>query len=74
MPANLLLQQADPTLSESRVPEVIGSSIVFLILPTVAVILRLLSRWMAGVGLWVRSSIYEWTSVVDCENSGTTIP
>ncbi|KAL8687902.1 MAG: hypothetical protein Q9224_005021, partial [Gallowayella concinna] len=39
---------------EDRSSHVIGSAIVLIILPTVAVILRLLSRWMSKAGLWVR--------------------
>ncbi|KAL8782392.1 MAG: hypothetical protein Q9213_005433 [Squamulea squamosa] len=38
---------------EDRSSHVVGSAVVLIILPTVAVTLRLLSRWMSGAGLWV---------------------
>ncbi|KAM0794797.1 hypothetical protein BDR22DRAFT_670235 [Usnea florida] len=39
-------------LSQSRGGEIIGASIPLLILPTVAVALRLLSRWVSRAGFW----------------------
>ena len=47
-----------PTLSPSELAqdrrgEVIGASVTLLILPTVAVALRLLSRWVSRAGFWV---------------------
>lgn len=39
-------------LLQSRAGEVIGASVPLLILPTVAVTLRLLSRWMSRAGFW----------------------
>ncbi|KAL8801103.1 MAG: hypothetical protein Q9182_004696 [Xanthomendoza sp. 2 TL-2023] len=55
-----------PISSEDRSSHVIGSAIVLIILPTVAVILRLLSRWMAkakfGVDDYtvILSLIFSW--------------
>ena len=52
-----------PTLSPSELAqdrrgEVIGASVTLLILPTVAVALRLLSRWVSRAGFWVSCLIY----------------
>lgn len=45
-----------PTVSnEDRSSHVIGSAVILIILPTVAVILRLLSRYMSKAGFWVKS-------------------
>lgn len=46
---------SDPTLYENRNGEILGASITLLILPTLAVTLRLLSRWMSRAGYWVRA-------------------
>lgn len=40
--------------NEDRSSHVVGSAVVLIILPTVTVILRLLSRWMSKAGLWVK--------------------
>ena len=37
----------------NRVPEIVGASVTLIVLPTVFVFLRLLSRRMAGKDLWV---------------------
>ncbi|KAI4276161.1 MAG: hypothetical protein L6R38_005729 [Xanthoria sp. 2 TBL-2021] len=39
--------------NEDRSSHVVGSAVVLIILPTVTVILRLLSRWMSKAGLWI---------------------
>ncbi|KAL8888010.1 MAG: hypothetical protein Q9205_002299 [Flavoplaca limonia] len=39
--------------NEDRSSHVVGSAVVLIVLPTVAVILRLLSRWMSKAGLWI---------------------
>lgn len=41
-------------LSQNRRGEVIGASVPLLILPTLAVALRFLSRWSSRAGFWVR--------------------
>ncbi|KAL8824702.1 MAG: hypothetical protein Q9170_008072 [Blastenia crenularia] len=43
----------DPEMQANRSAHVIGAAVVLLILPTVAVTLRLLSRWMSRAGFWV---------------------
>ena len=44
-----------PTVSnEDRSSHVIGSAVILIILPTVTVILRLLSRYMSKAGFWVK--------------------
>lgn len=40
--------------NESRKPDIVGASVTLLVLPTLAVLLRFLSRWMSRAGLWVR--------------------
>lgn len=45
----------DPALFANRDGEILGASLALLILPTVAVALRVLSRWMSGAGFWVRA-------------------
>ena len=46
---------ATPAVSiEDRSSHVVASAVVLIILPTIAVILRLFSRWMSKAGLWVR--------------------
>ena len=57
-------------LAQDRRGEVIGASVALLILPTLAVALRLLSRWMSRASFWVSClaysdkgedlSIYQW--------------
>ncbi|KAI4228432.1 MAG: hypothetical protein L6R36_001623 [Xanthoria steineri] len=53
--------------NEDRSSHIIGSAVVLIILPTVAVILRLLSRHMSKAGLWIDdytvilSLIISWT-------------
>ena len=47
--------KSDPTLYENRNGEILGASIALFILPTLAVTLRLLSRWMSRAGFWVRA-------------------
>ena len=49
-----MLTLSPSELVQSRAGEVIGASVPLLILPTVAVALRLLSRWMSRAGFWVR--------------------
>ena len=44
----------NPELYSNRNGEVLGASVTLLALPTIFVALRLLSRYMAGAGLWVR--------------------
>lgn len=39
----------------SRDSEIIGGSVVLILLPTIFVALRLVSRWMARAPLWVLS-------------------
>ena len=51
MTQGYLLSPAD--INADRGPNVIAASIVLLILPTVAVGLRLCSRWMSRAGFWV---------------------
>lgn len=66
-------------LAQDRSGEVIGASVTLLILPTLAVALRLLSRWMSRAGFWVSClthfdkredlSNYQWddyTIIVAC--------
>ena len=48
----------DPALWANRSGEVISASITLLVLPTVFVALRLLSRYMSGAGLWVCPSFF----------------
>ncbi|KAF6231454.1 hypothetical protein HO173_010415 [Letharia columbiana] len=43
---------ADPALYANRYHTLMAGVTVLLVLPTLAVILRLLSRWIAGAGLW----------------------
>ena len=43
----------DPTLWANSNGQVLSASVVLLVLPTVFVALRLISRWVAGAGLWV---------------------
>ena len=45
-------------LAQDRRGEVIGASVPLLILPTLAVALRLLSRWMSRAGFWVSCLTY----------------
>ena len=45
-------------LAQDRRGEVIGASVTLLILPTLAVALRLLSRWMSRARFWVSCLIY----------------
>lgn len=47
-------EAADPALYANRYHELIAGATTLLVLPTLAVILRLLSRWISGSGLWVR--------------------
>lgn len=47
--------ETDPALYENRNGDILGASITLLVLPTVAVTLRLLSRWMSRAGFWVRN-------------------
>ena len=51
------LTLAPNELMQSRKNEVIGAAVPLLILPTAAVTLRLLSRWMSRAGFWVRGLI-----------------
>lgn len=44
---------ADPALYDNRYHTLMAGATALLVLPTLAVILRLLSRWIAGAGLWV---------------------
>lgn len=44
---------ADPALYANRSRDFIGGGIALIALPTLAVVLRLLSRWFAGAGFWV---------------------
>lgn len=64
----------DPALFDDRSHHVIGASITLIIIPTIFVVLRLLSRWIARAGFWVRNGC-EMSSVagVDASNSGTII-
>lgn len=43
----------DPTLWANSDAQVVNPSVALLLLPTAFVALRLISRWMAGAGLWV---------------------
>ena len=45
-------------LAQDRRGEVIGASAALLILPTLAVALRLLSRWISRAGFWVSYLTY----------------
>lgn len=47
----------DPALWASRSGEVISASVTLMVLPTIFVALRLLSRYMSGAGLWVCPSL-----------------
>lgn len=47
----------NPKLDENRNGEILGASIALFILPTLAVTLRLLSRWMSRAGFWVRAQL-----------------
>lgn len=40
-------------INADRSAEIIGGSVVLIVLPTIFVILRLMSRWMAQANLWV---------------------
>ena len=42
--------------NDDRSSEVVAASIVLLVLPTVAVIFRIVSRWIAKAGFWVSAS------------------
>ncbi|KAG6999534.1 hypothetical protein G7Y79_00034g069570 [Physcia stellaris] len=44
--------EEDPTLWANSNGQVLSASVVLLVLPTVFVALRLISRWVAGAGLW----------------------
>ncbi|KAL9032526.1 MAG: hypothetical protein Q9214_007933, partial [Letrouitia sp. 1 TL-2023] len=56
----------DPAWLDSREPQILGASITLLVLPTVAVLLRLLSRWLSGAGYWlddytiILAMIFSW--------------
>ena len=68
--------KTDPALYENRNGEILGASITLLLLPTLAVTLRLLSRWMSRAGYWVRApSAITWdkTKESDIFNSGMTL-
>ena len=43
----------DPALYANNDTLVINASVALLVLPTVFVALRLISRWKAGAGFWV---------------------
>lgn len=49
-----------PELYENRSAHVVAAAVVLLTLPTIAVILRLLSRRMSRAGLWVRPISRLW--------------
>ena len=51
--STLSTEAADPALYANRYHELIAGATALLVLPTLAVILRLLSRWISGSGLWV---------------------
>ncbi|KAL8916431.1 MAG: hypothetical protein Q9208_008517 [Pyrenodesmia sp. 3 TL-2023] len=51
--ANPPAQPFGPEMYEDRSAHVVGASIVLIILPAIAVVLRLLSRWISRAGLWV---------------------
>lgn len=54
--------KTDPALYENSNGGILGASITLLILPTLAVTLRLLSRWMSRAGFWVQApSATTWT-------------
>ena len=50
---------ADP--GANRNSEIIGGSVILIVLPTVFVTLRLISRWMARANLWVRCIDFDFT-------------
>ena len=55
-----------PTLYDDRSSQVVGASIVLIVLPTIAVLLRLLSRWISRAGFWwddavvILAMIFAW--------------
>lgn len=51
---NPLAQPFGPEMYADRSAHVVGASIVLIILPAIAVLLRLLSRWISRAGLWVQ--------------------
>ena len=57
--AELMLPPVPPgiDLKANRGPRVIGSTITFIVLPTIFVVLRLISRKVARAGYWVRRII-----------------
>ena len=63
-------------INADRGQHVVAASIVLLVLPTVAVCLRLCSRWMARAGFWVHceTPLKNPTSVADGLQSGTIMP
>ena len=44
---------ADPAMSASRQSSIVGASVTLLVLSTVVVSLRLVSRWISRAGFWV---------------------
>ncbi|KAL9068514.1 MAG: hypothetical protein Q9161_006163 [Pseudevernia consocians] len=44
--------KTDPALYENRNGDILGASLTLLLLPTVTVTLRLLSRWISRAGFW----------------------
>ena len=46
-----IMENDNPNANRGR--DIIGASITLIVLPTLAVALRLLSRWISRAGLWV---------------------
>ena len=70
--------KTDPALYENRNGYILGASITLLLLPTLAVTLRLLSRRMYRAGFWVSApSATTWNETRETDifnNSGMTLP
>lgn len=47
----------EPGLLNNRSGQVVGASVALIVLPTVTVALRLLSRWISRAGYWVSNSL-----------------
>ena len=75
MASAVLPLQSLAEVDANRNEEIYFGSIVLIVLPTVFVVLRLLSRWMARAKLWVSPHVeYEYKTTELKGDSGTTTP
>ena len=56
----------DSILYDDRSSEVIGASVVLIVLPSLAVFLRLLSRWMSHAGFWWDDAVATLAMIIAC--------